>query len=110
MTVIEALGQTTLAQVGNNYFLYGTGTSSGPELYFQGAPVDATQIGNWTPIGAEKTASGYEVAWKVTGADQYTIWNTDSNGAYTSSAIGVVSGSNPQLQALETQFGLPPTT
>ena len=37
----------------------------------------------WTPIGAEQTASGYEVAWKVTGADQYTVWNTDSSGNYT---------------------------
>lgn len=36
---------------------------------------------NWTPTGAVQAASGYEVAWKVTGADQYTIWNTDSNGA-----------------------------
>ena len=31
----------------------------------------AGQFGGWTPIGAEQTASGYEVAWKVTGADQY---------------------------------------
>ena len=25
----------------------------------------------WTPIGAEQTASGYEVAWKIAGTDQY---------------------------------------
>ena len=47
-------------------------------------PVVAGQFGAWTPIGAEQTASGYEVAWKVTGADQYTVWDTDSSGSYTS--------------------------
>ena len=34
-------------------------------------PVNLTNCGQWAPIGAEQTASGYEVAWKVTGADQY---------------------------------------
>jgi serralysin len=55
------------------------------------------QNGPWMPISAEKTASGYEVAWKVTGADQYTVWNTDSSGHYLSDTVGVVSGSNPLL-------------
>ena len=41
----------------------------------------------WTPIGAEQTASGYEVAWKVTGADQYTVWTTDNSGNYVSSLL-----------------------
>ena len=57
----------------------------------------------WTPIGAEQTASGYEVAWKVTGGDQYTVWNTDSNGNYVSN-IGVVSATSSTLQSLETSF------
>ena len=52
-------------------------------------------------IGAEKTASGDEVAWKVAGANQYTICNTDNNGARTTSATGVVSGANAQLQSAE---------
>ena len=42
----------------------------------------AGQFGAWAPIGAEQTASGYEVAWKIAGADQYTVWNTDSSGNY----------------------------
>ena len=50
------------------------------------------------------TATGYEVAWKVTGADQYTVWNTDSSGNYISNAIGVVSGSSTALESLETSF------
>ena len=66
--------------------------------------VDATQTNGWVPIGAEQTASGYELAWKLTGSDQYTVWATDSSGNYTSSPLVVVSGSNPALQALETSF------
>ena len=53
---------------------------------------------------AEKTAGGYEVAWKLAGADQYTVWNTDANGNYTGHALGVVSGSDPALQKLEASF------
>jgi serralysin len=64
----------------------------------------AGQFGAWTPIGAEATATGYEVAWKVTGADQYTVWKADSNGNYVSSLVGVVSGSNPAFEALEPSF------
>ena len=55
------------------------------------------------PIAAEKTATGYEVAWKAMGTDQYTVWNTDNNGNYISD-IGVVSGNSPLLQAFETSF------
>jgi hypothetical protein len=44
------------------------------------------------PIGAEQTASGYEVAWMVTGADKFTVWNTDNAGNYVSSAFDVASG------------------
>ena len=82
--MIEANGSTSLVEVGTNYFLYPVGGSSGPALRYVGAPVVAGQFGAWTPIGAEQTASGYEVAWKVTGADQYTVWNTDSSGNYIS--------------------------
>ena len=74
--------------------------------------------GHWVPIGAEQTASGYEVAWKVTGADQYTVWYTDNSGNYVSSAFDVASGTSAALQSFETSFqqdlngdgsiGLPP--
>ena len=64
----------------------------------------AGQFGGWAPIGAEQTATGYEVAWKVPGADQYTVWNTDSSGNYVSNAIGVVSGTSTALELLETSF------
>ena len=28
-------------------------------------------------------ASGYQVVWKNGGADQYVVWNLDSNGNWT---------------------------
>ena len=48
----------------------------------------------WTPIGAEQTASGYLVAWKMAGADQYSVWVTDSNGNYLSNTLTSVSGTS----------------
>ena len=56
------------------------------------------------PIGAVQTASGYDVAWKLTGANEYTVWNTDSNGNYVSSAIGVVSGTSTALESFGAHF------
>ena len=63
----------------------------------------AGMYGAWAPIGAEQTSSGYEVAWKVTGSDMYTVWNTDSSGNFIS-AIPYVSGTSSALQSLETSF------
>ena len=94
-TVIEDFGSTSLVEGGSNYFLHPNGGSA-VELSYAGAPVVAGQFdqfgGPWAPIGAEQTASGYEVAWKVTGADKYTVWNTDNSGNYVSSAFNVASG------------------
>src|SRR5216683_6366448 len=119
--VIESNGSTSLVQVGNGYFLYPVGGSSGPQLKLNGVAVAAGSgpFASWKAIGAEQTASGYEVAWTVTGADQYTVWNTDSSGNFLSN-IGVVSGGTYAFQSLETSFhqelygdgiiGLPPAT
>ena len=59
------------------------------------------QLGGWTPIGAVQTASGYDVAWQMIGADQFTIWSTDSNGNYIANLVGAVSGSSAALEAFE---------
>ena len=83
LTVIESSGSTTLLTDGTNYYLQPNGGAA-VELSYGGAPVTAGEFdqygGHWTPIAAAQTASGYEVAWKVPGADQYTIWSTDSSG------------------------------
>jgi hypothetical protein len=102
---IESFGSTELVEIGTNYFLYPVGGPAGVELKFSGAAVAAGQFGaGWAPIGAEKTASGYEVAWENVGANQFTVWNTDSSGNYLANAIGLVSGTDPSLEALETSF------
>src|SRR5947207_15486527 len=103
-TVIESFGSTSLVQVGSNSYLNSNTTASGPEMKYAGASVTAGQFGSWAPIGAEQTATGYEVAWKVTGADQYTVWDADSGGNFTSNPIGGVSGSSSALESLETSF------
>jgi len=77
---VEADGVTSLVQSGSLYFLNPVGGGTGPELKYGGSVVTAGEFGSWTPIGAEQTASGYDVAWKNTGANQFTVWNTDSNG------------------------------
>ena len=102
-TVIEAFGSTSLAEAGSNYWLYPNGGSP-VELSYAGATIVAGQFGAWAPIGAETTAKGYEVAWRLTGADQYTVWYFDNSGTYVSSAIGTVSGSSTALEAFETSF------
>src|SRR4029077_12822364 len=85
------------------FFLDSITTGSGPSLKTGGVAVVAGQFGLWTPIGAEQTAGGYEVAWKVTGSDQYIVWNTDNAGNQVSQTA-VMAGSNPALEALETSF------
>ena len=88
----------------NHYYLFDS-TGSGPSLKVSGMDFVAGQFGvSWTPIGAEKTASGYEVAWKVGSDDVYTVWNVDNQGNYVNAVIGVVSGSNSALQSFETSF------
>ncbi len=101
-TVVEAYGSTTLLKAGNNFFL-ADGHGSGPSLKYGGADYVATP-GGWAPIGAEQTSSGYEVAWKLAGTDQYFFWNTDGTGNYVSAMSGVVSGSSATLEALEISF------
>jgi hypothetical protein len=103
-SVIESFGSTSLTSVGNNFYLNSISSGSGPELKLSGAAVVAGQFGAWAPIGVEQTATGYEVAWKAAGADQYTVWNTDSSGNAISDTIGTVSGNSSALEALETSF------
>jgi serralysin len=97
-------GTISLTQVGNEYFLYNSG--SGPALSYFGSPVAAGQFGGWTPIGAVETASGYDVAWKLTGGDGYSVWSVGSNGNFTGNYLAAdVSGSSATLESLETIFG-----
>ncbi|WP_247476081.1 Ig-like domain-containing protein [Bradyrhizobium sp. 169] len=110
-TVIESAGATALVESGGKYYLNGS-TGSGPSLKYGGADFVDRSDGTWAPIGAEKTATGYEVAWKEASTGQYTAWNTDNNGNYVSHVStltgstwgGSVSGTDSGLKSLETSF------
>ncbi|MEH2588309.1 Ig-like domain-containing protein [Bradyrhizobium sp. AZCC 1721] len=109
--LVESAGVTSLVESGGKYYL-NSSSGSGPTLKYGGADFVDGQDGTWTPIGAEKTATGYQVAWKEASTGQYTAWNTDNNGNYVShvSALtgsvsgGSVSGTNYGLKLLETSF------
>ncbi|MEH2487076.1 NF038122 family metalloprotease [Bradyrhizobium sp. AZCC 2230] len=103
-TVTEALGSTSLVQVGQNFYLDDISTNTGPTLKYGGVAVVAGQFGGYTPIGAEHTSTGYEVAWKIAGADTYSVWSTDSNGNYTGNYYQPGTGSSAALEALEPSF------
>jgi hypothetical protein len=101
-TIIEATGTTTLVLANGNYHLQDSGTDL--LLQYSGAAVQAGQFGAATPIAAERTATGYDIAWKVSGADQYFVWSTDSNGNFVANLTGTVSGSSSALKSLESAF------
>ena len=100
---LSSAGATSLVAVSNHFFLDSISTGSDPSLKYGGADVVAGQFGGWTPIGAEQTASGYQVAWKVSGADQYSVWTTDSNGNFISTSA-ILSGNSSVLKSFETSF------
>ncbi len=118
--VIEAIGITSLVQSGGNYLFNPTAGGTGPVLKLYGTAVDSGLYGTWAPIAAEKTTSGYDVAWKDSVTGLYSAWATDNNGNYVSNLLGQVAGSDATLKALETIFrqdlnsdgtiGIPTTT
>jgi serralysin len=105
-TTIATNGTTTLAQVGNLFELNPARGGTGSLLELNGSAVTKGQFpAGWTPVGALQTGDGYEVAWSVPGSNEYVVWNTESNGDYTSAATGILSGANPTLEAAEANFG-----
>jgi serralysin len=97
---IEVSGTTSLTELGNNFYLGSGGT--GPALKYAGAAVTPAEFAPYTPVGAEQTSGGYQVAWKDSGADQFSIWSTDLGGNFTS--YSVVSGHSVALESLEPGF------
>ena len=82
--------------------LSSTGSSLGPQIWQSGALVTVGQFGAYTPIAAEATASGYQVAWKNGALDEYIVWNIDGSGNWLSQ--GPLSGASPALKAFENTF------
>ena len=103
--VIQTDGTTNLTLVaGQTYNLLDTSTGAGPTLKYAGADVVAGNWGPWTPIGAVKTATGYDVAWK-TSDGQFSVWATDANGNYLSNLVVVAPGTSAAVENLESVFG-----
>lgn len=103
-TTIEAVGATSLVQAGTYYFLNPTAGGAGPSLKYGGTSVVVGQFSPFAPIAAEQTQGGYDVAWKVSGVDQYMVWSVDTNGNYVSNLTGMVSGTSYALESLEATF------
>ena len=86
-----------------NYYLEPNGGTA-VKLSYNGAPVTVGQFGAWTPIAAQQTATGYEVALEDVGADHYAVWDTDSSGNFVSGPISNVSGTSAALESMELSF------
>jgi hypothetical protein len=103
-TDANSFGSISLAELSGNYFLDAAGTTTGPELQYNGAAVTAGEFGAFSPIAGAKTASGFEIIWKEVGAAEYGAWNLDTNGNYVSNAFGIVPGTSVALESAETLF------
>ena len=101
LTTIESSGTTSLLTDGTDFFLEPAGGWP-VVLSYCGSPVTAAQLSGWTPIAAQQTATGYEVALKA--GNQYRVWDTDSSGNYVSAPLGPVSGESAALWSAETSF------
>ena len=102
-TDTNSFGSTSLMELPTaNISFLPRGTD--PVLQDAGAPVTVGEFGAWVPIGAVQTANGYDVAWEIPGANEYTVWSTDSNGNYLANIIGVVPGNDYALESIETTF------
>ena len=102
--VIESFGSTSLVEVGNNYFLYPVGGSSGPELKYMGANVTAGQFGGWTPIGVEVTAGRLRGCRGIWQASISIRPGTPTAAATTFKYHRTLSGNSCALVSLETSF------
>ena len=63
--VVQVDGATTLAEVGNNFFLDVTGsTTLGQGLQYRGVAVTAGEFGTYAPIAAVQVpGGGHDIAW-----------------------------------------------
>src|SRR5256884_2321904 len=99
---MESEGSTRLDQGDNNFHLNNISSGSGPTLKYAGTAVTAGQFDPYVPVAVEQTAGGYQVALKYAAGNQFSIWNTDSNGNYLSHSV--YAASSTTLKSLETSF------
>ncbi|WP_316228864.1 NF038122 family metalloprotease [Bradyrhizobium sp. SZCCHNR1070] len=102
-SLVQTSGSTSLLHIADTFYMYVNG--SGPQLKYGGTGVVDGEFGSITPIAAIQTASGYEVAWKIPGTNQFTFWATDANGNYTSNLSGLVAGTSFLVESMEAMSG-----
>jgi serralysin len=100
---IETAGNTKLAQVADQYFMYQGDGSSGVLLRKDGAPWTVGQDYTWRVLGAEQTANGYSVWQRAGTGNFYRQWNTDFAGNYVST-VANTNGGTYAVQSTETTF------
>ena len=93
--------QAKVSKVRNHYYVSTSKTD--PILTYAGAPVVTDQTAGRRSARCRRQR-GMRLSGRLTGADQYTVWNTDSNGNFVSDTLGVVSGTSYALESLETSF------
>src|SRR5258708_3481725 len=81
--------------------LYSSGTA--PEWNQTGAAIVAGFFFNDTATTEIYTLSLHDALPILSGADQYTVWSTDSNGNYITNT-SLVSGNSTTLESFETTF------
>jgi hypothetical protein len=102
-SLVRTSKSTSLLQIADQYYIYVNG--SGPSLKYAGSPVTQGQFGNIDVIAAVQTSSGYDVAFQMTGTNNFTFWTTDSAGNYTSNISGWVAGTSFTAESMEAVFG-----
>ena len=95
-TVISSNGAISLVEVGNQYYIDNI-SGSQIALNYQSSPIVDGQAGAWNPVAAVQTTTGYEVAWNMTGTNEDTVVNFDSNGNLVSDTVGIVSGTSQAI-------------
>ena len=83
-------------------YLNNISSGTGPTLKYGGAAVTVGQFDPYVPVAVEQTAGGYQVALKYAAGNQFSIWNTDSNGNFVSFAV--YAGNSATLKSLEISF------
>ena len=76
---------------------------SGTELRYGGSAVVVGQFGSGLLSLWSRRRTAIRLCGKSTAADQFNVWNTDSNGNFLS-YTPVVSGSSAALKSFETSF------
>ena len=91
-------------QVGSNDFLNPVAGGTGPELKMSGAAVEFNADRRLDTDGVRQTATGYEIAWKLTGHQPvYGVEHRQQRQLHLE-CIGVVRGTSTTLESLETTF------